>query len=96
MSILDNIKDFAKDHGVNLDDSLGLDDLAAVGEDIKGMAENAGLTPQELGEKLGQELGEKLGQLKEMVGDKVDDIDLKGLAEKVGLPEDLVNKVLGK
>ncbi|HJE20696.1 MAG TPA: hypothetical protein K8V31_00315 [Bifidobacterium pullorum] len=88
MSILDNIKDFAKDHGVNLDDSLGLDDLAAVGEDIKGMAENAGLTPQEL--------GEKLGQLKEMVGDKVDDIDLKGLAEKVGLPEDLVNKVLGK
>ena len=52
------------------------------------MAENAGLTPQEL--------GEKLGQLKEMVGDKVDDIDLKGLAEKVGLPEDLVNKVLGK
>lgn len=88
MSILDNIKDFAKDHGVNLDDSLGLDDLAAVGEDIKGMTENAGLTPQEL--------GEKLGQLKEMVGDKVDDIDLKGLAEKVGLPEDLVNKVLGK
>ena len=88
MSILDNIKDFAKDHGVNLDDSLGLDDLAAVGEDIKGMAENAGLTPQEL--------GEKLGRLKEMVGDKVDDIDLKGLAEKVGLPEDLVNKVLGK
>lgn len=88
MSILDNIKDFAKDHGVNLDDGLGLDDLAAVGEDIKGMAENAGLTPQEL--------GEKLGQLKEMVGDKVDDIDLKGLAEKVGLPEDLVNKVLGK
>ncbi|WP_288240376.1 hypothetical protein [uncultured Bifidobacterium sp.] len=88
MSILDNIKDFAKDHGVNLDDSLGLDDLAAVGEDIKGMAENAGLTPQEL--------GEKLGQLKEMVGGKVDDIDLKGLAEKVGLPEDLVNKVLGK
>ncbi|WP_278813354.1 hypothetical protein [Bifidobacterium pullorum] len=88
MSILDNIKDFAKDHGVNLDDSLSLDDLAAVGEDIKGMAENAGLTPQEL--------GEKLGQLKEMVGDKVDDIDLKGLAEKVGLPEDLVNKVLGK
>lgn len=92
MSILDSIKDFAKDHGVNLDDGLGLDDLAAVGEDIKGMAENAGLTPQEL--------GEKLGQLKEMVGDKVDDkvddIDLKGLAEKVGLPEDLVNKVLGK
>lgn len=88
MSILDNIKDFAKDHGVNLDDGLGLDDLAAVGEDVKGMAENAGLTPQEL--------GEKLGQLKEMVGDKVDDIDLKGLAEKVGLPEDLVNKVLGK
>ncbi|GAA0633584.1 hypothetical protein [Bifidobacterium pullorum] len=88
MSILDNIKDFAKDHGVNLDNGLGLDDLAAVGEDIKGMAENAGLTPQEL--------GEKLGQLKEMVGDKVDDIDLKGLAEKVGLPEDLVNKVLGK
>lgn len=88
MSILDNIEDFAKDHGVNLDDGLGLDDLAAVGEDIKGMAENAGLTPQEL--------GEKLGQLKEMVGDKVDDIDLKGLAEKVGLPEDLVNKVLGK
>lgn len=88
MSILDNIKDFAKDHGVNLDDGLGLDDLAAVGEDIKGMAENAGLTPQEL--------GENLGQLKEMVGDKVDDIDLKGLAEKVGLPEDLVNKVLGK
>ena len=88
MSILDNIKDFAKDHGVNLDDGLGLDDLAAVGEDIKGMAENAGLTPQEL--------GEKLGQLKEMVSDKVDDIDLKGLAEKVGLPEDLVNKVLGK
>lgn len=87
MSILDNIKDFAKDHGVNLDDGLGFDDLAAVGEDIKGMAENAGLTPQEL--------GEKLGQLKEMVGDKVDDIDLKGLAEKVGLPEDLVNKVLG-
>ncbi|WP_289094109.1 hypothetical protein [uncultured Bifidobacterium sp.] len=88
MSILDNIKDFAKDHSVNLDDGLGLDDLAAVGEDIKGMAENAGLTPQEL--------GEKLGQLKEMVGDKVDDIDLKGVAEKVGLPEDLVNKVLGK
>ena len=88
MSILDSIKDFAKDHGVNLDDGLGLDDLAAVGEDIKGIAENAGLTPQEL--------GEKLGQLKEMVGDKVDDIDLKGLAEKVGLPEDLVNKVLGK
>ena len=88
MSILDSIKDFAKDHCVNLDDGLGLDDLAAVGEDIKGMAENAGLTPQEL--------GEKLGQLKEMVGDKVDDIDLKGLAEKVGLPEDLVNKVLGK
>ena len=54
MSILDNIEDFAKDHGVNLDDGLGLDDLAAVGEDIKGMA------------------------------------------EKVGLPEDLVNKVLGK
>ena len=78
MSILDNIEDFAKDHGVNLDDGLGLDDLAAVGEDIKGMAENAGLTPQEL--------GEKLGQLKEMVSDKVDDIDLKGLAEKVGLP----------
>ena len=88
MSILDSIKDFAKDHRVNLDDGLGLDDLAAVGEDIKGMAENAGLTPQEL--------GEKLGQLKEMVGDQVDDIDLKGLAEKVGLPEDLVNKVLGK
>ena len=88
MSILDNIKDFAKDHGVNLDNGLGLDDLAAVGEDSKGMAETAGLTPQEL--------GEKLGQLKEMVGDKVDDIDLKGLAEKVGLPEDLVNKVLGK
>ena len=88
MSILDSIKDFAKDHGVNLDDGLGLDDLAAVGEDIKGMAENAGLTPQEL--------GEKLGQLKEMVGDKVDDIDLNGLAEKVGLPEDLDNKLLGK
>ena len=26
MSILDSIKDFAKDHGVNLDDGLGLDD----------------------------------------------------------------------
>ena len=59
-----------------------------MGEDIKELAEKAGLTPEEL--------GEKIGQLKEMVGDKVDDIDFKGLAEKVGLPEDLVNKVLGK
>lgn len=87
MSILDSIKDFAKNSGINLDDGLGLDDLTALGGKLGDIAEQYGLTPEEL--------GAKLGDLKNLAADKAGDLDLASLASKVGLPEDLVNKVLG-
>lgn len=55
--IIDNIEDFAAEHGVTAD---------------------------------------KIKEVKEMIEDKVDDINIAEIAEKVGVPESLVEKLTKK
>ena len=85
MSILDNLKNLASKAGVNLEDGLSLEDLKAVSGKVSDLAGQYGLDPQDL--------AAKIGDIKNLAGEG---LDVSAMASKVGLPEDLVSKVLDK
>lgn len=134
MSIFDGIRDLARNFGVNLEDGLGTEDLAGLGEGLGGLGEGLGGLAEDAGlgdgigglaehiglgdgisgltERIGLDDGiggvaeasgltpdipeEQAGQAREAITERAGDIDLAGIAERIGLPGNLIDGIFGR